>query len=239
MNAEVWPTIPSTTKTNYFDAHRVYADYKNFPVPESYDPPPASNLGFWRFHQLYPNIYHVEVWVLEKNRDVEVDGTRFINFLRTCSGLNSLIIHFPSFGSDTYYKMASLSALSDLRSLILIERPRKHRERVDLNLFLDRSSRLNHLYTNVATREMMLELVLRRLNEDHFDFYFGFPVPADQTVYTFRFSSCHGVNNSNPYLVVSDKSGSFIFKGYFDIKNPEELNKLKLTQKSSNWFYLA
>ena len=162
-------TVPSVTRADYLDVHRLYNDYEDMPP---HLPPASLHLGFWRFNQLYPNI---QVLVLKNltNSNSPVDKRPFVKFLQTCRSLVKLKIIYPDFRSECFDEIFQLPSLAKLSSLFLFEK-KTYKERIRFDRFLSSFTDLRFLKTNVVTCDAMISLVVQMAREATFHFAFWF-----------------------------------------------------------------
>lgn len=235
---DLWQTCPSVTTVDYPDVCRLYRDYAFRPLPHKSQPPANVHLGFWRFSQLYPNIQTVFLKV--SNRKT-AEPELFLSFLRSCNGLTRLRFGFVGFKSEFYDQIAELPSLTELRSLTLIEEADCYHERIRFDNLLQSFQHLDNLTTNLATRDVMFDLVSKMPAKARFDF--GFWSESDYEMYRFEFKS--GWHPTSTPLKrrlevfpthLPDEPRVVLFRNIVDIAYlQEEFDKSKLREWSAHW----
>lgn len=136
---------PSVSKVDYLDAYDTFV---------------ASETGTGTFFTYYPNVRIIIV-----NNDVDEANRRQISipdlfsFLGLCTGLTELELRFAQVNSYYFSQMMELPSLAKLHSLTLLERPGELKQSIDFGTLSNRFTHLRNLHTNLATKQVMLELL--------------------------------------------------------------------------------
>ena len=133
-------------------------------------PPDERHFGFWRFSCLYPNI---RMLVLDNSADskASVQPAAFVRFLENCRALTCLWLKHSKLETTFFNRMARLPSLAKLTHFTLLEPNGAARERIHFE-FLNRFSCLRHFCTNMAPREVMLDLIEMQRVDATFTFQF-------------------------------------------------------------------
>ena len=172
----VWQACPSVNQVDYLNSNDLFYDefYDHSTYLQPNQPPAEEHLRFGRFIHLYPNI---QIVVLDNSSELRptVDQKAFLCFLQSCRALVKLLIRCACLPSEFYDQLAKLPSLAELRSLILFEQIGAYPELVRLGHLLSSFKQLRYLSTNLATCDLMLDLVARMPKKASFEFAFWCP----------------------------------------------------------------
>ena len=235
-----FPTFPSVLLVQFMD---VFFLYNVRSVPGQLLPPPVDHVGYWKFAQLYPNIHTVKLNTTERPNLI-IDQPSFLCFLRCCRALNVLEIKYSNFGGDFYKQLVSIRSCAELKCLTVNERYGTLSPEIDFNHLLESLTQLIGLSTNLATQEVMFNLLKKQPTRRVFKFTFCDPPASEMQpgnfLIEFHFRPMN-LNCEYKLLVCRCKEDeeverpTFIYDGPFTAINPkEQFEKFELNKYATH-----
>ena len=167
-----WMTLPEAFELKFFDE----------PVDRSVESVSQDRRCFAGLMRLYPNL---RVVILENLTKQPVEQRPFLAFLGACRALTELRLVYSGFPNAFYDHLGQMASLASLHQFTLIEPFGFSAVRTQF-AFLT-SEHLRRLRSNLATRTVMQECVLERMQPlAEFEFQFWHP-NAGHLAYHYRF----------------------------------------------------